>query len=98
MFAHITWGQGDVEQGFSEADLVFEHTFNAQLMHQAYIEPHACVVSASPPLHSPPEGVSTGQVDVWVNNKDPYALREQLAAVWGVSEESIVLHPCSNRR
>ena len=95
VFAHITWGQGDVEQGFSEADLVFEHTFNAQLMHQAYIEPHACVVSASPPLHSPPEGVSTGQVDVWVNNKDPYALREQLAAVWGVSEESIVLHPCS---
>ena len=46
VFAHITWGQGDVDEGFAEADLVFEHTFNAQLMHQAYIEPHACVVSA----------------------------------------------------
>ncbi len=85
VFAHITWGQGDVEQGFAEADLVFEHTFNAQLMHQAYIEPHACVVSAEP----------SGQVRVWVNNKDPYALREQLAAVWGMPEERIVLHPCS---
>ena len=85
VFAHITWGQGDVEQGFAEADLVFEHTFNAQLMHQAYIEPHACVVSAEP----------SGQVQAWVNNKDPYALREQLAAVWGMDEERIVLHPCS---
>ena len=85
VFAHITWGQGDVEQGFAQADLVFEHTFNAQLMHQAYIEPHACVVSAEP----------SGQVHAWVNNKDPYALREQLAAVWGVDEDRIVLHPCS---
>ena len=85
VFAHITWGQGDVEQGFAEADLVFEHTFNAQLMHQAYIEPHACVVSAD----------ESGQVQLWINNKDPYALREQLAAVWGMDEERIVMHPCS---
>ena len=88
VFAHITWGQGDVEQGFAESDLVFEHSFNAQLMHQAYIEPHACVVSAEPPERH-------GRVQVWVNNKDPYALREQLAAVWGLPEERIVLHPCS---
>ena len=85
VFAHITWGQGDVDEGFAQADLVFKHTFNAQLMHQAYIEPHACVVSAEP----------SGQVQAWVNNKDPYALREQLAAVWGMDEERIVLHPCS---
>ena len=85
VFAHITWGQGDVAQGFAEADLVFEHSFNAQLMHQAYIEPHACLVSAEP----------SGKAQVWVNNKDPYALREQLAAVWGLPEERIVLHPCS---
>ena len=92
VFAHITWGQGDVEQGFAEADLVFEHTFNAQLMHQAYIEPHACVVSAVP---DGPEPVEGAQVQLWINNKDPYALREQLAAVWGMDEERIVMHPCS---
>ena len=92
VFAHITWGQGDVDQGFAEADLVFEHTFNAQLMHQAYIEPHACVVSAVP---AHPEPVEGGRVHLWINNKDPYALREQLAAVWGMDEERIVMHPCS---
>ena len=85
VFAHITWGQGDVAQGFAAADLVFEHSFAAQLMHQAYIEPHACVVNAE----------ASGRVQAWVNNKDPYALREQLAAVWNIDEERIVLHPCS---
>ena len=92
VFAHITWGQGDVEQGFAEADLVFEHTFNAQLMHQAYIEPHACVVSSVP---DGPEPVEGALVHLWINNKDPYALREQLAAVWGMDEDRIVMHPCS---
>ena len=85
VFAHMTWGQGDVEQGFLESDLVFEHSFNAQLMHQAYIEPHACIVSVD----------NTGQVQIWANNKDPYQVRGQLAAVWGVPEERITLHPCS---
>ena len=68
-FAHITWEKGDIEQGFKESDLIFEHSFSAQLMHQAYIEPHACVVSAE----------ESGQVQIWANNKDPYMLRDQLA-------------------
>ena len=82
-FAHITWEKGDIEQGFRESDLVFEHSFRAQLMHQAYIEPHACLVSAE----------ESGRVQIWVNNKDPYMLRDHLAAVWSVPAENIVLHP-----
>jgi len=82
-FAHMTWEKGDIEQGFKESDLIFEHTFNAQLMHQAYIEPHACLVSAD----------ESGQVQIWANNKDPYMLRDQLAGAWSVPAESIVLHP-----
>ncbi|KAA1281681.1 MAG: xanthine dehydrogenase family protein molybdopterin-binding subunit, partial [SAR202 cluster bacterium] len=84
-FAHITWEKGDIEQGFKESDIIFEHSFNAQLMHQAYIEPHACIVDAS-------EG---NQIDIWANNKDPYMLRDQVSAAWGVPTENIVLHPTS---
>ena len=83
-FAHITWEKGDIEQGFKESDLIFEHTFNAQLMHQAYIEPHACLVSADP---------AGKGVQIWANNKDPYMLRDQLAHTWSVPAESIVLYP-----
>ena len=83
-FAHITWEKGDIKQGFKESDLIFEHTFNAQLMHQAYIEPHACLVSADPAGRG---------VQIWANNKDPYMLRDQLAHTWSVPAESIVLFP-----
>ena len=89
-FAHITWEKGDIEQGFKESDLIFEHTFNAQLMHQAYIEPHACLVSVDPSAEKGPGG---NQVQIWANNKDPYMLRDQLARAWSLPAESIVLHP-----
>ena len=55
------------------------------MMHQAYIEPHACVVTLD-------EG---GRVSIWVNNKDPFVLRHQLSLVWGIPEERIVLNPCT---
>ena len=84
-FAHITWEKGDIEQGFKESDIIFEHSFNAQLMHQAYIEPHACIVDAS-------EG---NQVNIWANNKDPYMRRDQVSAAWSVPTDNIVLHPTS---
>ncbi len=85
VFAHNVWDKGEIEQGFAESDLVFEHTFTTQLMHQAYLEPHACVVDID----------SDGRVQVWANNKGPFMLREQLAAVWELPQEQIRINPCS---
>ena len=85
VLAHNTWAKGDVDRGFRESDLVFEHTFTSQMMHQAYIEPHACVVSLD-------EG---GRVNIWANNKDPFPLRHQMSLVWGIPEERIRLNPCT---
>ena len=34
VLAHNTWTKGDVELGFSESDLIFEHTFTLQSAHQ----------------------------------------------------------------
>ena len=84
-FAHNTWTKGNVEQGFGEADLVFEHTFTTQLAHQVYIEPHACVVDIDP----------DGRVQVWACNKGPFMLRQQLAAVWDLPEDRIRVNPCN---
>lgn len=85
VFAHNVWRKGDIDQGFAESDLVFEHTFATQLMHQAYLEPHACVVDID----------AAGRVQVWANNKGPFMLREQLAAVWDLPKEQIRINPCS---
>ncbi len=85
VFSHNSWSKGDIQQGFEEADLVFEHTFTTQLAHQGYIEPHACVVQVD----------DANRVQIWANNKGPFMLRDQLAAVWGLSREQILINPCS---
>ncbi len=82
VLAHNIWGKGDIDQGVSESDLIFEHTFNLQLAHQGYIEPHACVVEID----------GDERIQIWVNNKDPFVLRGQLAAVWGLPESRIKLN------
>ena len=85
VFAHNSWSKGDIAEGFGAADRIFEHTFTAQLMHQGYIEPHACVVHID----------DHGRAQVWANNKGPFMLRDQLAAVWGVPTEQIRVNPTS---
>jgi CO/xanthine dehydrogenase Mo-binding subunit len=54
-------------------------------MHQGYMEPHACVVHVG----------DDGRVQVWANNKGPFMLRDQLAAVWDVPKEQIRVNPTS---
>jgi CO/xanthine dehydrogenase Mo-binding subunit len=41
-------GWGDVAQGFAEADVVVEHTYRTSMVHQGYMEPHACVAETDP--------------------------------------------------
>jgi len=85
VFAHNTWSKGDIEEGFQEADLVFEHTFTTQLMHQSYIEPHSCVVDID----------DDGRVQIWASNKGPFMMRQQLAKVWDIPEDRIRVNPCN---
>jgi CO/xanthine dehydrogenase Mo-binding subunit len=81
--AHAVWKNGDVEQGFAEADVVFEHTFRTQHQHQGYIEPHACVVSLD----------QDGRVQVWVNSKMPFQVRKQLAEGIDLPQEMVRVNP-----
>src|SRR6516225_611215 len=48
VFVHLTWNKGDVEEGFRQSDIVVENTFQVPAVHQAYIEPHSCVVQVKP--------------------------------------------------
>jgi CO/xanthine dehydrogenase Mo-binding subunit len=80
--SHVTWHIGDVEQGFAQADRVFEHTFRTPHVHQGYIEPHAAVVAMNP----------HGRVEVWLSNKMPFRTRTLLADAIQVPEERIVVH------
>ncbi len=52
----VEFALGDVEAGFAAADVVVERAFDTQPVHQAYIEPHACVASVA----------EDGQAELWV--------------------------------
>jgi len=84
VFVHMNWKKGDVEAGFRAADVIVENTFTTKPVHQAYIEPHACVVSAR----------AAGGADVWACSKVPFALREQVATAFGKPSEDFLVHPC----
>ncbi|MBM4262857.1 MAG: xanthine dehydrogenase family protein molybdopterin-binding subunit [Deltaproteobacteria bacterium] len=84
VFVDMTWTKGDVEAGFRSADMVVENTFTTQPMHQAYIEPHSCVVAID----------SKGRADVWHCSKVPFALREQVASAFKKTTEDFLMRPC----
>ncbi|MBM4260805.1 MAG: xanthine dehydrogenase family protein molybdopterin-binding subunit [Deltaproteobacteria bacterium] len=82
-YSHEEWTLGDVDQGFREADKIFEDRFATQHVHQTYLEPHSSVVSIDR---------STGTIHVWVSNKVPYNTKNSLADAIGVPAERITIH------
>lgn len=82
-FIYITWKKGDLEVGFRQADLVVENTFSTNPIHQAYIEPHSCVVKTA----------SDGSAEIWACSKVPYGIREQVANAVRIDPEKLVVHP-----
>ena len=83
-FVYLSWGKGDIEQGFAESDVIVENTFYTQPVHQGYIEPHSCLVSVK----------ESGEAELWSCSKTPFALRQQLAKALQVPFESLMVHPC----
>jgi CO/xanthine dehydrogenase Mo-binding subunit len=78
--SHVKWQLGDCRKGFAESDFVVEQTFTTQRVHQAYLEPHACIVSDGP----------NGRISLWSSNKVPFQTRQYLAEVLEVDPSKIL--------
>jgi len=83
-FVRLSWGKGDIEQGFKDSEVIVENTFYTQPVHQGYIEPHSCVVDVN----------EQGGAEIWACSKTPFALRQQLATALAVPFEGLRVHPC----
>ena len=73
--------KGNIEDGFRQAELVFEHTFRTPASHQGYIEPRACVVRVA----------DDSTVHVWSSCQQPYGLRDRLAQLLGLPTGQVVV-------
>lgn len=78
----LTWGKGDVEKGFAEADLVLEHSFRIPIHHQGYLEPQSFLVKID----------DDGSVDAWASTKSPFGTRAQFAKAAGIAASRIRVH------
>lgn len=76
--------RGNVEEGFAQADFVFEDTFTTPMVHQGYIEPHACVAQSEP----------SGKVTVWTVTPAVFNMRNELAEVLGLPTNMVKVVAC----
>jgi CO/xanthine dehydrogenase Mo-binding subunit len=78
----LTWGKGDVEKGFREADIVLEHQFRIPIHHQGYLEPQSFLVKIE----------EDGKVNAWASTKGPFGTRAQFAKAVGIPPNQISIH------
>src|ERR1700720_1313216 len=75
----VRFAKGDVEAGFRDADVVIERRYTTKPVHQAYIEPHACVVSVA----------SDGQTTIWSSSQGQFMVRGYTARIVGADIANI---------
>ena len=71
--------KGDAEAAFATADEIVERTFVTPMVHQGYIEPHACVGSWN----------EDGQATVWCSTQGHFGVRSMTAMAMGMDEGDI---------
>ncbi|MGY9036120.1 MAG: xanthine dehydrogenase family protein molybdopterin-binding subunit, partial [Rhodobacterales bacterium] len=72
-------GNGDVEVGFQEADLIIENSFKTEATHQGYIEPHACLASLG----------SDGKGELWCTTQGHFKFQKVCAALLGLETSQL---------
>ncbi|MEE8442257.1 MAG: xanthine dehydrogenase family protein molybdopterin-binding subunit [Dehalococcoidia bacterium] len=68
---HVEMERGDVAEGFADADVVLERTYQTGMVHQGYIEPEAETADVS----------SDGNVVVWANTQGIFQHRNELSVM-----------------
>ncbi|MGE0415837.1 MAG: xanthine dehydrogenase family protein molybdopterin-binding subunit, partial [Acetobacteraceae bacterium] len=79
----VKFKKGDIEAGFKDAEVIVEGRYTTQPVHQAYIEPHACLAAANP----------DGQVTIWASSQGHFMIRAYVAKLLGMEMANIRVNP-----
>ena len=79
----MEFAKGDLEAGFAAADKIVERTYTTAPVHQAYIEPHACVAAFNP----------DGQCQVICSSQGHFMVRAYCAKLLGIDISEIRVTP-----
>ena len=75
----VTFKKGDVDAGFKDADVIVEGRYTTKAVHQAYIEPHACLCSYN----------SDGQVMIYSSSQGHFMVRAYCSKLLGIDLANI---------
>src|SRR5204863_3092431 len=81
--ARMELKRGDLDAGFAEADVIVEREFRTPMVHQGYIEPHACVARVG----------ADGRVVLWCSTQGPFLVRDACAGILHMDAASIRVIP-----
>ena len=79
----VGFKKGDSTKGFRLADVIIERRYTTQPVHQAYIEPHACVVAVA----------ADGNVTIWASSQGQFMIRAYCAKLLGTDMAKIRVMP-----
>ena len=79
----IVFEGGDLDAGFADADLVVEGEFETPMVHQGYIEPHACLANAR----------EDGTSEIWCATQGPFGVKTETATLTGTDPQTIKVTP-----
>lgn len=77
--AHPVWEFGNVEEGFRQADFIFENTFTVQPVSHGTLETNGCVAAFD----------TAGNLTLWTSTQAPYFVRWDLAHIFEIPIEKI---------
>jgi xanthine dehydrogenase molybdenum-binding subunit len=80
---HFRYEKGNVDEGFAQAALVVERSFDTATVHQGYIEPHSSTAHWN----------ADGHITVWTSTQGAFAARDQLGGLLGVPISRIKVVP-----
>lgn len=81
LYANHRIRTGDIEEGFDEADHVYEGSFDTEMMHHVQMEPHVSVAKWTP----------EDELQVWTSTNTTYRVKNMLAAAFDVPASSVNL-------
>ena len=79
----VQFSLGDVAAGFRAAEVILERRYTTKPVHQAYIEPHACVAVAG----------ADGQCQIWCSSQGQFMVRAFCAKLLDMDIASIRVTP-----
>ena len=80
---HFVFELGDLDRGFSEADVVVEREFRTQSVHQGYLEPHTATALWG----------EDGNLTIWSSSQGHFRVRDQTALLLGIPVSKVRVIP-----